>query len=98
MKVKEVIKFECWIDEIRIWRDTYAENVIEISEAELPKSADEYDWDWYDLPNNSKDLIRDIKIIVEFFDGDAMPEHDIPLIKFSKWESEIYDERRISHD
>ena len=97
MKVKEVIKFECWIDEMRIWRDTYAENVIEISEAELPKSADEYDWNWYDLPDNSKDLIRDIKIIVEFFDGNAMPEHDEPLIKFSKWESEIYDERRISH-
>ena len=34
---------------------------------------------------------------MEFFDGDAMPEHDEPFIKFSKWESEIYDERGISH-
>ena len=93
MKVKEVIKFECWIDEMRIWTDTYAENVYEIEESDLPKSADEYDWDWYDLPENPKDLIRDIKIVVEFFAEDAMPEHDEPIIKFSKWESEIFKER-----
>ena len=36
MKVKEVIKFECWIDEMRIWTDTYAENVYEIEDSELP--------------------------------------------------------------
>lgn len=93
MKVKEVIKFECWIDEIRIWTVTYAENITEIEDSDLPKTADDYAWDWYDLPNNSKDLIRDIKIIVEIFAENAMPEHDDPIVKFSKWESEIYKER-----
>ena len=93
MKVKEVITFECWIDEMHIWTDTYAENVYEIEESELPKTADDYDWSWYDFPENPKDLIRDIKIVVEFFAGDAMPEHDVPIVRFSKWESELWKER-----
>jgi len=98
MKVKEVIKFECWVDGMRIWQNTYAENVFEIEESYLPKTADDYDWSWYDLPEDPNYLIlvyggRDIKIIVEFFAGDAMPEHDEPIITFSKWESEIFKER-----
>lgn len=97
MIVKEVIKFECWIDEMRIWQYTFSENIIEIAEEELPKTANEYDWDWYVLPENPYHLIRDVKIIVEFytllFMGDDEPIWNKPIVKFSKWESEIYNER-----
>jgi len=95
MKVKEVIKFECWIDGSgRKWQDTYAENIIEIAESELPKTADDIDWDWYDLPDeNPEDSGEDLKIIVEFYSADDMPEHDEPIAKISKWVSDLWKER-----
>lgn len=95
MKVKEVIKFEGWIDGSgRSWQDTYAENIIEIKESELPKTADDIDWDWYETPEeNPEDYGRDTKIIVEFYAEDAMPEHDEPIARFSKWESDLWKER-----
>ena len=95
MKVKEVIKFAHWVDGSGYsWEDTYAENVIEIKESELPKTADDYDWDWYDLPDeNPEDSGEDLKITVEFYSEDDQPEHDEPLAKISKWVSDLWKER-----
>ena len=95
MKVKEVIKFAHWVDGSGYsWEDTYAENVIEIKESELPKTADDYDWDWYDLPDeNPEDSGEDLKITVEFYSEDDQPEHDEPLAKISKWVSDLYKEK-----
>ena len=95
MKVKEVIKFEGWTDGSgRSWQDTYAENIIDIAESELPKTADDYDWSWYETPeDNPEDYGRDTKIIVEFYAEDAEPGWDEPLAKISKWESELWKER-----
>ena len=95
MKVKEVIKFEGWTDGSgRKWQDTYAENIIEIKESELPKTADDIDWDWYETPeDNPEDHGRDTKIIVEFYAEDAEPGWDEPIARFSKWESDLWKER-----
>jgi predicted nucleotidyltransferase len=95
MKVKEVIKLEGWIDGSgRSWQDTYAENTIEIKESELPKTANDYDWSWYDLPaEDPEDSGEDTKIIVEFYAEDAEPGYDEPLAKISKWESDLRKER-----
>jgi hypothetical protein len=95
MKVKEVIKFAHWVDGSGYsWEDTYAENVIEIKESELPKTADDLDWSWYDLPDeNPEDSGEDLKITVEFYSEDDQPEHDEPLAKISKWVSDLYKEK-----
>jgi hypothetical protein len=94
MKVKEVIKFEGWIDGSgRSWVDTYAEDIIEIKESELPKNADDLDWSWYDTEENPEDYGRDTKIVIEYYSEDAHPDYDEPLAKVSKWESEIWAER-----
>lgn len=95
MKVKEVIKFAHWVDGSGYsWEDTYAENVIEIKESELPKTADDLDWSWYDLPDeNPEDSGEDLKITVEFYSADDMPEHDEPIAKISKWVSDLYKEK-----
>jgi len=95
VKVKEVIKFEGWIDGSgRSWVDTYAEDVVEIEESWLPKNANEYDWSWYETPEeNPEDYGRDTKIIVEFYAEDAEPGWDEPIVRFSKWESDLWKER-----
>ena len=95
MKVKEVIKFAFWVDGSGYsWEGTYAENVIEIKESELPKTANDYDWSWYELAeDNPEDSGKDLKIIVEFYSADDMPEHDEPIAKISKWVSDLYKEK-----
>lgn len=94
MKVKEVINLECW-DKWKgfIWRDTYYEDIYEIKEEYLPANADEYDWNWYELPEeNPADSREEIKIVVEFYEEDAEPYWDEPFIRISKWESELWEE------
>ena len=104
MKVKEIINFECW-DKWSglIWRDTYAENIFEIKESDLPKTADEYPWDWYEIPEDwfeeSEESLEDkkeyIKIVVEFYKEDEEPYWDEPFIRISKREIDIYKERYL---
>lgn len=95
MKVKEIIKFYGWIDGSGFsWIDTYSTNVIEIEESELPKTANDYDWSWFYLPEeNPEDYGRDIKIIVEFYTEFDIPEYDEPIAKISKWESDLWYEK-----
>jgi predicted nucleotidyltransferase len=95
MKVREIITLECWVyGSGRSWQDTYADNIVEIKESELPKTADEYDWSWYDLPEERpEDSGEDINIIVEFYAEDAEPGYDDPLVKISKRESDLWEDR-----
>ena len=92
MKVIEVIRFAHWVDGSGYSSiETYADNIIEIKESELPKTADDYDWSWYDLPiENPEDYGVDLKIIIEFYSTDDIPELDEPIAKISKWVSELW--------
>lgn len=95
MKVKEIINLECWdLWKGFIWQDTYAENIIDIKESDLPKTADDYDWSWCEVPElNPKYSREEIKIVVEFYYEDDEPYYDEPFIRISKWESELWEER-----
>jgi hypothetical protein len=94
-KVREVIRIKIWKDGSG-WQtgtQVISDQVIDIKDmGALPKTADDYDdWSWYDLPDeNPEDNGYDTKIIVEFYNEDDEPDWDEPIIRFSKWESELW--------
>ena len=72
-------------------QETYAKNIIEIEKSELPKTAYDYDWSWYDLPiEDPAEYGKDTKIIVEFYAEFDIPEYDEPIAKICKWESDLW--------
>lgn len=97
MKVKEVIRLLGWTHGSGFsWNETFAENIIEIKESELPKTASDYDWSWYDVPEENPEVYgKDTKIVVEFYAFDAHPDFDDPIAKISKWESDLWIERNF---
>lgn len=92
-KVREVISLRGWVDGSGwSYTETYSDDIVDV--ADVPMKAEEYDWSWYETPEEDPDDNGvDTKIIVEFYDEDAEPGYDEPIVTFSKWESELWEER-----
>lgn len=95
-KVREVISLRGWVDGSGwSYTQTYSDNIVDVPK--VPMTAGEYDWSWYELPEDySDESIEDTKIIVEFYPEDAEPGYDEPLAKISKWESDLWVEALIN--
>lgn len=73
-------------------KETYAENIIEI--AELPKDADDIDWDWYETgEENPEEDGEDVLIVIEYYHDWQEPGDDTPVRTIKRWESEIWRSR-----
>ena len=92
-KVREVISLRGWVDGSGwSYTQTYSDNIVDVPD--VPMTAEEYDWSWYETPEeNPEDNGGDMKIVVEFYAEDAEPGYDEPLASYGKWASEIWKER-----
>ena len=93
LKAREVITLKGWVDGSGwSYTQTYSDNIVDVHD--VPMTAEEYDWIWYETPeDNPEDRGGDTKIIVEFYAEDADISKDKPLASYSKWESETWKER-----
>ena len=91
LKVREVITLKGWVDGSGwSYNQVYSDKIIEITDV---PTAEEYDWSWYETPeDNPEDRGGDTLIVVDLYDVDA-DISDEPLAHFEKWASEIWKER-----
>jgi hypothetical protein len=93
LKVREVITLKGWVDGSGwSYTQTYSDNIIDVHD--VPMTAEEYDWSWWETDiDNPPSEDEDTKIIVTLYAEDADISEDEPLASFEKWDSEIWTER-----
>lgn len=89
IKVREVITLKGWQDGSGwSYNQCYSDSIIQVT------GTDSMDWDWYETDEDYPMADgEDIEITVDFYAEDADIDDDKPLASYSKWASEIWNER-----
>ncbi len=92
LKVREVITLKGWVDGSGwSYTQTYSDNIVDVHD--VPMTAEEYDWSWWETDiDNPPSEEEDTLIVVGLYAEDA-DISDGPLARYSKWVSEIWKER-----